>query len=557
MARGILITFPGYPYTMSSFMPDNGLANLAGALRADGHEVLILDYGTVSTMRRLFPETVASALRAPRGAPLDLPALEQELDARAQQELVRIGDELVRQVRSFAPDFVGLKLWNGDGCTGSIALARTLRREFPRLKIFGGGPQVMFAIKPIIEHTGRFDALEDGTFDALVQSEAEHIMPALARYAAGEGTLASIPNVLYADGTHIRINPVERVESLASLPDPVYDTGAYPSMEGDEKLHVLTLDESRGCPFTCHFCIQPLITGHRLRLRSAEAVVDEMERCVRQYRINAFRFAGSATPGRLLDEIADEVTARGMRVRYTAFGRVNYLQPGLFAKLKRSGLESLFFGVESGSQRILDEAMGKRVRVPQMREVLRAAREAGIFTVGSIIFPAPGETEETRAETIAFLQDVRPDGVPVCVPGPVAGTAWYTDRDRFGIRLSEGLEEALLSFKFRLLFPPDQWSYPDYWVDGKDVRQMARESSALIADIERLGILTMFSDDMYLMTRYCSLSPRAFRDDTQRWLCTGDWESVAALVAEINAAVHAEAQPGRPHDPSAARALHR
>ena len=63
MARGLLVSYAGYPYTPSSLTPDNGLANLAGALLAAGHDVRIVDYGTLATMRRLFPEELSSQVK--------------------------------------------------------------------------------------------------------------------------------------------------------------------------------------------------------------------------------------------------------------------------------------------------------------------------------------------------------------------------------------------------------------------------------------------------------------------------------------------------------------
>ncbi len=63
MARGLLVSYAGYPYTPSSLTPDNGLANLAGALLEAGHDVRIIDYGTVSTMRRLFPEELSRQVK--------------------------------------------------------------------------------------------------------------------------------------------------------------------------------------------------------------------------------------------------------------------------------------------------------------------------------------------------------------------------------------------------------------------------------------------------------------------------------------------------------------
>jgi hypothetical protein len=55
MAKGLLVSFAGYPGTPSSLMPDNGLASLAAVLLKEGHEVTILDYGAIDTVKKLFP----------------------------------------------------------------------------------------------------------------------------------------------------------------------------------------------------------------------------------------------------------------------------------------------------------------------------------------------------------------------------------------------------------------------------------------------------------------------------------------------------------------------
>ena len=219
MARGILVTYPGYPYAMNSLMPDNGLANLAGALFAAGHEARVIDYGTVEMIRRLFPESIAAALRRDGHRP-DLRLLDRELEKNAAVVLAEIARELCDQVREFGADFVGFKLWNGDGCLGSIELARALRREFPRLTILGGGPHVLFAIQPVIAETGRFAPLDDGTFDVLIQSEAEDLMGALVDLSRGKVAPSAIPNAIYRDGETLRINPIERVQSLDALAPP-------------------------------------------------------------------------------------------------------------------------------------------------------------------------------------------------------------------------------------------------------------------------------------------------------------------------------------------------
>ena len=140
MPGALLVSFGGYPYTPSSLMPDNGLANLAGALAEVGVEARILDFGTISTMRRLFPQELTETLKPEArrllggaGGELDdeTRAKLRELDAMLGQhqraQMHAIAEEVADEVRERRPDFVGMKLWNGDGFTGSVIIAEHLR----------------------------------------------------------------------------------------------------------------------------------------------------------------------------------------------------------------------------------------------------------------------------------------------------------------------------------------------------------------------------------------------------------------------------------------------
>ena len=91
MARVMLVSLAGYPYTPSSLMPDNGLASLAGSLMEAGHQVRVLDYGTVSTLRRLFPERLSHKLR-PLAEKLFVQG--QKLSLRERLSFLRAGMKL-------------------------------------------------------------------------------------------------------------------------------------------------------------------------------------------------------------------------------------------------------------------------------------------------------------------------------------------------------------------------------------------------------------------------------------------------------------------------------
>jgi hypothetical protein len=174
MARVMLVSFAGYPYTPSSLMPDNGLACLAGALIDAGHRARVLDYGTVSTLARLFPERLARRVR-PLAETLFLDGRKLsvteklrflraglKLDAHQRLETEAIALEVAQEAARYGADVVGLKLWNGDGFAGSVRIAQALRRRLPKVRIIGGGPQVDYFGHHILDYTDAFDVLVRG-----------------------------------------------------------------------------------------------------------------------------------------------------------------------------------------------------------------------------------------------------------------------------------------------------------------------------------------------------------------------------------------------------------
>ncbi|MCD6359534.1 MAG: hypothetical protein J7M38_01635, partial [Armatimonadetes bacterium] len=211
MPSALLISYGGYPATPSSLTPDNGLANLAGSLVEIGYEPHIRDFVTVSFMRRMFPQELTDMLRehaaelmsGATGAPSpeqieQLRRLDAAVEAHQAAQLQLIADEVVDEVRRLQPDFVGMKLWNGDGFTGSVFIAERLRREFPDLPIHAGGPQCSWFGEVIYRRTDVFTSLTHG--------EGEEVIKALAEHAQGRRALADIPGVIYRENGRVRRN---------------------------------------------------------------------------------------------------------------------------------------------------------------------------------------------------------------------------------------------------------------------------------------------------------------------------------------------------------------
>ncbi len=441
-----LVSYSGYPFSPTNFLPDNGLANLAGALKEEGYQVKIFDFNTPRLINRLFPHQfsrkitplITRILEEGRTSFRDgwrLLRWEKILRVHWDRETEKIGKELCGKIEEENPLFVGFKLWNGDGFSGSVTFARMIKRFFPHIPVVGGGPhvdvfkEIIFKFFPV--------------FDVLVYGEGERSIVRLADFFAGKGRLIDIPNLIFQEGTQLITTNEERIENLDDLPFPVYDPEVYPAMEGDEdKIKMFVIDDSRGCNNRCHFCIHPIKSG-KLRFKSPGRIVEEIKRLKSQFNTRIFRYAGSSTPTKILRKTAELILKEGLDIEYTTFGHVRGGNKEDFEILKKSGCYAIFFGIESGNQRILDETMNKNVTVDKIRETIKLAKEAGIFVAGSLIYPTPLDDEKTREETLKLLEEVKPHSAPVQFPLITPGTEWGENPQKFGFKLTCSREKFL------------------------------------------------------------------------------------------------------------------
>ncbi|MGB9595571.1 MAG: B12-binding domain-containing radical SAM protein, partial [Candidatus Poribacteria bacterium] len=412
--KSVLINFNGCPSTLDSLMPDNGLANLAGSLLEEGHQTVIMDFGTADIFKRLVPEEISKELDTiyeefiskPSNKSKTLPInrlmeLDRLLEDHKESELNGIADEIIDKANQIGADFIGFKLWTGEGFSGSVKIAQAIRKKLPKIKLFAGGPHIDWFMESVFDYTDVFDVLAYG--------EGEEIIKLLAEYAEGKRNLSNIPNIIYKNDGNVIVNELIRVSDLNVLSEPVYDESVYPSIKGDQKIKFIMIDESRGCPNNCNFCIHPQKSGKKWRRRDPIQTVDMIEKLGHKFYTNTFRLAGSNTPTDLRREIAQEIIRRQLNIMYTGFGHVKGNED--YNLLKKSGCIALAFGVESGSQKILNQSINKKVKIDNIASAIENCKTAGISAIASIIVPCPYDTEETLQETLDLLIKTKPDSV--------------------------------------------------------------------------------------------------------------------------------------------------
>jgi len=539
--KSVLVNFNGYPSTIDSLIPDNGLANLAGSLLHNGHETLVLDFCSVDIIRRLIPRIISKELNNVYDKVLmdiqssgqlksetinQLRAFDKILEDHKQSELRVISNEIIANARSIEADFIGFKLWTGDGFAGSVRIAEHIKKAMPKIRLFAGGPHVDWFMQSIFDYTS--------VFDTLCYGEGEETIVLLAEYVEGKRELADIPNILYRQSGSVKVNRQKLISDLDSLPDPVYDKSIYPAMEDEKKIKLLMVDESRGCPNSCYFCIHPRKSGHRWRKRDPIMTVNLIEKLGQQVDTNAFRLAGSNTPSDLRRKIAQELIDRRLGINYAAFGHVCEINHDDYKLLHDSGCVSLSFGVESGSQKILDQDINKKAKVSQIVSALKECKRSGIYTVASIIVPCPHDTPETIRETTNMLIETHPDSVTMQLPGVIPGTCWYENADRFGFNIDGDYMLKSMLYRIKLLMPPVLWDSFPYKINGMTHFESVSIAQNMAIELEKNGIITGIGDFLMLIGKTLGISPKDLSHSNRRLFFAGEYDKIQYMVRSFN-----------------------
>jgi len=213
------------------------------------------------------------------------------------------------------------------------------------------------------------------------------------------------------------------------------------------KKYVL-VSTARGCPFNCTFCVVPYYNGRKVRFRTVAEVMEEL-RAVSRYVNQVFFYTDLFTFRKeYVMELCQEMIRQGLRLEWICNSRVDTFDREMADIMKRSGCWMVSFGIESGSQKILD-LCDKKITLEQSRRAVAAARQAGLISIGHFVLGFPGETRETLRETIRFSRKVNPDFVEFYIATPFPGS-----------RLFESLKSGLPQDWEKIRYDYDPYRYP-------------------------------------------------------------------------------------------------
>lgn len=342
-------------------------------------------------------------------------------------------EEALKCVREFNPDCVGVS-----AVTLTIGSALELFagiKEYNRdiLTVLGG-----FHITVLPEETlGTSPNIDIG-----VLGEGEYtLIELLEALNSGRG-LEEVAGIIFKkDGALVRTKERELIDDLdnLSLPDysllPNFPADYYPAAHrlfmGRPAGFLLA---SRGCPFNCSFCGRGL-WGTKVRSYSVAYVLKMMEDMLGRFAIKSLLIGDElffADPRKNADFCREMIKRRlNKKIKWVCSSRVDTLNPGVLKLMKEAGCEQISFGIESGSQKILD-ILNKRTTPKIIRDTLKMVKRAGVGSSGTLMLGSPGETVDTLKETIDFVTGLDIDYIVAWFFTPLPGSRIYNEYKRYG-----------------------------------------------------------------------------------------------------------------------------
>lgn len=278
--------------------------------------------------------------------------------------------------------------------------------------------------------------------DVVVRNEGEYTFLELTDCIENGKSLDSVDGIYYhrRDGKIVKTSERAPIPNLDELPFP--DQGSFPiekyfALKGFRELSIIS---ARGCPGRCTFCYPTVqnMFGRKIRFRSAGNIVDEIEFLMGRFKIDMVVFSDDTltVSKRRMMELSSEIDERGIHIFWRGQTRANAVEKDMLKQMKKAGCYLLSFGVESGSQQILNN-IRKNITVKQIEDAFKICKEVGILPHAFLMVGNLGETKETIDETMELLKAIKPFNVSVTITTPYPGTDLYDIAKEGGILASE------------------------------------------------------------------------------------------------------------------------
>ncbi len=332
-------------------------------------------------------------------------------------------DEVKTEIKNLNPELVGITC-SSVTYSQCVQTAKAVKEVLPSCKVVVGGWHSSYNPESMLEHS---------EIDFVVMGEGERAMVELAtQIAKKENSFTNIAGVAYRHEGKIIKNPQQFIRNMDEIPFPalhllsinLYDR----SMEYLSVKPVDNMSIARGCPFNCAFCETSRLWGKTCRAFSPQRVVEDIQYLIANYGTKGIYFVNDNFTLRKEKtiELCQLIRKNKIDIEWVCDTRADLLSQDLLKEMKTAGCKTIWFGIESGSPRIL-EKLHKDVTLEQTENAIKMCKAEGIQTACSFLLGIPGETIEDMKATFKFARKIDTDWCRFNIFVAVPGSALYDE----------------------------------------------------------------------------------------------------------------------------------
>ena len=332
--------------------------------------------------------------------------------------------QIEKEIQIFSPDKVGISCLFSAKEFDLINVCKIVKKVNPNIITACGGahPTAMYN-----------SLLKDPNLDYVIFGEGEYTTQKLIDTINSKNDLSQVDGIAYKENGIIKVNPkTHYIENLDELPLPArhllkmdkYLESNSPH-SGIKRMPFTSMVTSRGCPNKCSFCVIKILWGQKVRYRSPENVLMEIEDLINTYNIKEIHFeddnfsANKKRTKTILQGIIDK--GWDLTLSSPSGLAIHALDEELLSLMKKAGYYSISLAIESGDEDVL-KMMHKPVKLKKVKEIIKNARKYDLKTKGFFILGYPGETKEQMQRTIDFAKNANLDWAIFFMATPIPGS---------------------------------------------------------------------------------------------------------------------------------------
>ncbi|MFC1571241.1 B12-binding domain-containing radical SAM protein [Candidatus Margulisiibacteriota bacterium] len=327
-----------------------------------------------------------------------------------------IWQEIRKNLEKYLPDVVGISMYTAT-CKSSLIIADMIKKINKETLIVVGGTH------PSLDP---FETIKNDNFDLVVRNEGEFSFLSVMN---GEN-YDDIPGLVYKKGGQIIStgDPVY-IDNLDSLPFP--ERRAF--LNSTKHMDVGAMITGRGCPFDCTYCCSPAIWKRKVRFRSIENIIEELEFLAKEHSTRIIHFQDDTFTMRIdrAAEICRKIIDKKLNIQWVCDTRVDKLNKEILELMKAAGCVRVKIAVESGNEETL-KIIKKRINKEKILETISIIKEVGIPFAVYLMIGFPHETNSHVRETIEFGKRLEADYYSLSTLAPYYGTEMYQTLEQSG-----------------------------------------------------------------------------------------------------------------------------